>query len=133
MVMNRDEQRRRVPTSDELERQGALAPATDPAAKRRGGLMRFFRVGRFRVSDDVAARKHVGGAQPRLPTTAPEVEATPQPAQGRTLPPGTLAPHEQADSIIPRKIRIDPSVKERRGLGHPSNSGEPGTGTHDER
>ena len=45
--MNRDEQRHRIPTSDELEQQGALAPAAGPTAERRGGLLRFFRTGAF--------------------------------------------------------------------------------------
>jgi hypothetical protein len=123
--MSRDEQRRRVPTSDELERQGALMPAADPAAQLRRGLMRFFRAGRFRVSDDVAARKHVGVASPRLPTTAPEGDATQEPVAASAPPTGTLAsaptPHRPADPIVPRKIRIDPSVKDRRGLGQPGN------------
>jgi hypothetical protein len=120
--MSRDEQRRRVPTSDELERQGALTPAADPTAQRRGGLMRFFRTGRFRVSDDVAARKHVGVAPPRLPTTAPVGDATQQRVVASAAP-----PHRPADPIVPRKIRIDPSVKERRGLGQPSGKRESGT------
>ena len=64
--MNRDEQRHRIPTSDELEQQGALAPAADPAAPRRGGLLKFLRTGHFRVSDDVAARKHVGTVKSSL-------------------------------------------------------------------
>jgi hypothetical protein len=119
--MSRDDQRRRIPTSDELEQQGALAPATDPAPERRG-LMRFFRAGRFRVSDDVAARKHVGVAQPRLPASAPNRDAD-QP----TAPlPGTRAsapaPRQPASPIVPRKIRIDPSVKDRRGLGRPGDN-----------
>jgi len=116
--MSRDEQRHRIPTSDELEEQGALAPAADPAAQRRGGgLLRFFRTGRFRVSDDVAARKHVGLAQPRPPVTARQGEPTQQPAMTSHPPAG--APVRPADAIAPRKIRIDPSVKERRGLGRP--------------
>ena len=119
--MSRDEQRHRIPTSDELEEQGALAPAADPAAQRRGGgLLRFFRTGRFRVSDDVAARKHVGVAQPRPPVTAREGEV-PQEAVV-TSPPPVGAPVRPADAIVPRKIRIDPSVKERRGLGRPQDN-----------
>ena len=123
--MNRDEQRRRIPTSDELEQQGALAPAAGPAGQRRGGLLRFFRTGRFRVSDDVAARKHVGTVEPRLPVTAREREATQQAAV--TSPPPTGAPIRSANAIVPREIRIDPSVKERRGLGRPHDSRESGS------
>jgi hypothetical protein len=117
--MSRDEQRRRIPTSDELEEQGALTPAADPTAQRQGGgLLRFFRTGRFRVSDDVAARKHVGVAQARPPVTASEGEAPQEAAVMSPLPLG--APVRPADAIVPRKIRIDPSVKERRGLGRSS-------------
>jgi hypothetical protein len=114
--MSRDEQRRRIPTSDELEQQGALAPAADPTAQRHGGgLLRFFRTGRFRVSDDVAARKHVGVAQPRPPVTAREREVPQEAAAASPAPLG--APVRPPDAIVPRKIRIDPLVKERRGLG----------------
>lgn len=124
--MNRDEQRRRIPTSDELEQQGALAPAADPAAARRGGLLRFFRTGRFRVSDDVAARKHVGTVQPRPSVTTRGGEATQQAAE-ISPPPTDASVHGQpADAIVPRKIRIDPSVKERRGLGGSRDGRGPG-------
>jgi hypothetical protein len=122
--MSRDEQRHRIPTSDELEQQGALAPAADPATQRRGGLLRFFRTGHFRVSDDVAARKHVGTLQPRPPITVREREATQQAAV--TSPPPADATVRPVDSIVPRKIRIDPSVKERRGLGRPHDGRGPG-------
>ena len=135
MVMNREEQRRRVPTSDELERQGALAPATEePRAVRRNGLLRFFRASRFRVADDVAARKHVGvpGAQP--PGAAPAAgnqsaapshrpgPATAAPTSGQAAAPASRqtavpAARQSPDAIVPRTIRMDPSVKERRGLG----------------
>lgn len=113
--MTQDERRHRIPTSDELERQGALKPAGEPTSEKRGGLLRFFRVSRFRVSDDVAARKHVGSAPTHVPTTAREGQAT----QHTTEPdrPKTEAPVRPEESIVPRKIRIDPSVKERRGLG----------------
>jgi len=120
--MSRDEQRHRIPTSDELEQQGALAPAADPTVQRRGGLLRFFRTGRFRVSDDVAARKHVGTTPARLPVTAREGEGTQQPTV--TSPPAMSEPVRPADAIVPREIRIDPSVKERRGLGRPHDSRE---------
>ncbi len=131
MVMSKDEQRHRIPTSDELEQQGALTPASAPTTERRGGLLRFFRTGRFRVSDDVAARKHVGVVQTRPPVTAREGEATQQPtaASPPSLGTGTgAAAHRRpADPIVPRKIRIDPSVKERRGLGRPHDDRESGS------
>ena len=124
--MNRDEQRRRIPTSDELEQQGALTPASAPTAERRGGLLRFFRVGRFRVSDDVAARKHVGTVQPRPSATTHGGEATQQ-ATTTSPPPTDASVHRQpGDAMVPRKIRIDPSVKERRGLGQARDGGGSG-------
>ncbi len=117
--MNREEQRRRVPTSEELERQGALAPA-GAGTEKRGGLMRFIRAGRFRVSDDVAARKHVG-VVPRHQPSGLTPEAAPQsgPASATRpdLPADIPTSSRATGAIAPRTIRIDPSVKERRGLG----------------
>jgi hypothetical protein len=121
--MTRDERRQRIPTSDELERQGALRPAAEPTSEKRGGLLRFLRVSRFRVSDDVAARKHVGSTQTRVSATARgEETAQPVAASDRPQPEAPVRPTE---SIVPRKIRIDASVKERRGLGGPRNSRGP--------
>jgi hypothetical protein len=132
MVMSRDEERRRVPTSDELEELGVLASsAGEPGAPRRGGLRRFFRASRIRVSDDVAARKHVGGAQPHRPVrtaveAAEEVRNEPDP----TIPPQSeesrvaADPPRSPDAIIPRTIRMDPSVRDRRGLGRSGNNTE---------
>ena len=129
MVMSREEQRHRIPTSDELERQGALVAATgEPRAQRRG-LLRFFRASRFRVADDVAARKHVGTPEARsavTPTgaTAPTGGADRAPgASGESAvsadnrPAAIPSPRRSADAIIPRTIRIDPAIKQRRGLG----------------
>lgn len=121
--MTRDERRHRIPTSDELEQQGALTPAAEPTSEKRGGLLRFFRVSRFRVSDDVAARKHVGSAQTYVPVTAHEGGTTQHSAEPDH--PKTEAPVRPAESMVPRKIRIDPSVKERRGLGGPRDSQGP--------
>ena len=125
--MSQEEQRRRVPTSDELEWQGALAPATgEPRAGRRSGLLRFFRASRFRVSDDVAARKHVGTSHPPSPGAAPAeadqgAAASGQPDQAAAAPASrqNAVPEARppADAIVPRTIRMDPSVKDRRGLG----------------
>ena len=59
--MSRDPQKRRIPTSEELESTGAILPAAGQSpGKRRGFLSRFHRAKRFRVSADVAARKYVG-------------------------------------------------------------------------
>ncbi len=127
MVMSAEEQRRRIPTSDELERQGALAPATgEPRATRRNGLLRFFRASRFRVSDDVAARKHIGAPGVQPPSAAPQGDDQ-SAASGRRPETATPAPQTRApaiptarrspETIVPRTIRMDPSVKERRGLG----------------
>ena len=120
--MTRDERRHRIPTSDELEQQGAMRPATEANPEKRGGLLRFFRVSRFRVSDDVAARKHVGSTQTHAPVT-PRGGETAQRAAAPDRPQGA-APTPSAEAIVPRKIRIDPSVKERRGLGGQRDSRE---------
>lgn len=130
MVMKSEEERRRVLTSDELEQAGALAPAAVETRRpeRRGGLLRFFRASRIRVSDDVAARKHVGtqrvqpsidpgtntqAAVPPTPTSEPTQSAPP--AHSANVPP----PRASAETIVPRTIRMSPEIKERRGLGRP--------------
>jgi hypothetical protein len=120
--MTRDERRHRIPTSDELEQQGALRPAAEPSSEKRRGLLSFLRVGRFRVSDDVAARKHMDSAQTHAPVTSRGGET----AQRAAAPdrPQTGAPARPTESIVPRNIHIDPSVKERRGLGVPRDSQE---------
>ena len=42
--MSQGRRKHRVPTSEELEREGALSPPADrPAGGRRSGLRRFFR------------------------------------------------------------------------------------------
>ena len=127
--MSRDDQRRRVPTSEELERQGALAPAADDTAhERRGRLRRFFRASRFKVSDDVAARKHVGAPQAQGPITARKQEPSNPPASAPSdLSPPNVPPATPADPIARRTIRIDPSVKERRGRGRTGDGGRLGT------
>lgn len=117
--MSKDERRHRIPTSDELEQQGALTPAAEARQEKRGGLRRFFRVSRFRVSDDVAARKHVGSAQSyeSPPPRADKAQREAAPGRPQT---GTTA--QPTEPIVPRKIRIDPAVKERRGYGGPRGS-----------
>jgi hypothetical protein len=121
--MTRDERKSRIPTSDELEQQGALTPAAEVKQDKRGGLLRFFRGSRLRVSDDVAARKHVGSAQTQAPVVTQEGR-TAQPAAAPDRPKAE-APVRPTESIVPRQIRIDPSVKQRRGLGGASDSQGP--------
>jgi hypothetical protein len=115
--MSRERQKRRVPTSEELERQGALSPQVGQSATEHQGILkRFFRAGRFRVPEDVAANKHAGVPPEHAPLSEPEATlATPTRAkQANRL----SAPEQAAEqSARPRKIRIDESVKERRGLG----------------
>jgi hypothetical protein len=120
--MSRDEQKHRIPTSHELEQRGALTPAAAAPEEKRGGLLRFFRVGRFRVSDEVAARKNVGSAERRPAVNVGEGEAAQQPSATSNTPAGAPVDRQSPAPIVPRKIRIDPSVKERRGLGPPHDS-----------
>ena len=89
--MSRDDQRIRIPTSDELEQLGVLAPAAAAGAApwRRGGLPRFFRASRIRVPEDVAARKHVGTVQAHRP----EVQIP-----GSTVPAGQTT---EAERMLP--------------------------------
>jgi hypothetical protein len=128
--MSQDDRRRRVPTSEELERQGALSPAADSSAQGRPGrLRRFFRASRFRVSEDVAARKHIGAPQALGTVVEPKEEPLNLPAPAPSgLSPRNAVPAAQqpADRIARRTIRIDPSVKERRGLGRSGDGGRPG-------
>ena len=134
--MSQDDQRSRIPTSDELEQLGALAPAAaaDAAPSRRSRLLRFFRASRIRVPEDVAARKHVG----TVLTHRPEVQlpGTSVPAQQPTEAERALSasddrsapePPGPADALVPRKIRMDPSVRERRGLGRSGEVRKPGS------
>jgi hypothetical protein len=133
--MSPDDQRSRVPTSDELEQLGALAPAAAAGAapSRRGRLLRFFRASRIRVPEDVAARKHVGTVQVHRPevqlpgTTAPAGQTT---GAERKLSASAdvpvLEPHQPPDALAPRKIRMDPSVREQRGLGRSGDTRKPG-------
>ena len=134
--MSRDDKRIRVPTSDELEQLGALAPtaAADAAPSRRGRLLRFFRASRIRVPEDVAARKHVGTVQAHRPevhlpgTTAPAGQTAGAERMLSASADGPVPePHRSPDALAPRKIRMDPSVRERRGLGHSGDARKPGS------
>lgn len=122
--MSADRQRWHVPTNDELEQEGAISPPSTESGERRRGLRRFLRVGRFRVPDDVAAKKHVGSV---AAGTAPDSKFEPgavttPPAQAGDERPvtavlGQSQPVEQiSDQRRSRRtIRIDQSVKDRRG------------------
>lgn len=118
--MSRDQQKRRIPTSEELESTGASVPDTGrPPGERRGFLSRFYRAGRFRVSADVAARKYVG-TPPRQPSiTEPPVPspASELPGQSDELPAPTQMAQQPSSQPRRRTIRIDDSVRQRRGLG----------------
>jgi hypothetical protein len=134
--MSRDDQRIRVPTSDELEQHGALASAAaaDAAPPRRGRLLRFFRASRIRVPEDVAARKHVGTVQAHRPEV--HLPGTSAPAEQPAGAEGVLStsadrptpePLRPPDALVPRKIRMDPSIRERRGLGRSGDAWKPGS------
>ena len=134
--MSRDDQRIRVPTSDELEQLGALAPAAAAGAapSRRARLLRFFRASRIRVPEDVAARKHVGTVQAHRPeaqmpgTTAPAGQtAGAEHALSASADRAAPEPPRPPDALVPRKIRMDPSVRERRGLGRSGDAQKPGS------
>jgi hypothetical protein len=133
--MSQDDQRSRVPTSDELEQLGALAPvaAADAAPSRRTRLLRFFRASRIRVPEDVAARKHVGTVQahqPEVQLPGPSAPAGQTAGAERTLSASADRPVPEplrpSDALVPRKIRMDPSVRERRGLGPSGDARKPG-------
>jgi hypothetical protein len=119
--MSRDRQKRRIPTSEELESTGAISPATGRSpSERRGFLSRFSRAGRFRVSADVAARKYVG-VPPRQPSiTEPSVPSPTSEPPGQTgKVPSTVQTVEQARSQPRRRaIRINESLRQQRGLGN---------------
>lgn len=121
--MNADNKKWHVPTSDELEEQGAISPAVGaPSAQRRRGLRKFFRAGRFRVPEDVGVNKHVGSVPVRqhpIPPSPRQPQSPPGPAE-RTSPSHVLPDNQEAQvptESIRRTIRIDQSVKDRRGMG----------------
>jgi hypothetical protein len=118
--MSRDEQKRRIPTSEELERTGAISPATGRSpGGRRGFLSRFYRAGRFRVSADVAARKYLGEApkQPSAPESPAPSPTSDQPGQIDQRPSAAQTTQPASSPIRHRAIRIDDTVRQRRGLG----------------
>jgi hypothetical protein len=121
MGMSRDPQKQRIPTSEELERNGAILPAAGQSpGKRRGFLSRFHRAKRFRVSADVAARKYVG-MPPRQPSiTEPSVPPpVSEPLGPIDQPSATVKTAQQAPGQPRRRaIRIDDTVRQQRGLGN---------------
>jgi hypothetical protein len=121
MGMSRDRQKRRIPTSEELESKGATLPAIGRSpGERRGFLGRFYRAKRFRVSADVAARKYVG-IPPRQPfVSEPAVPSPPSelPRQIDQLPATAQTAQQTASQPRRRAIRIDDDVRQRRGLGN---------------
>ena len=115
--------RDRIPTSAELEERGAAA--AQDGGRRPGVFKRLLRGGRLRVSEDVAARKHVGG-QPRfgLQGSAHDaLSATAAPAEVEehrpvaTRHPRPTPPQVEQPRPSGRRIRIEDSVKEQRGQG----------------
>lgn len=132
--MSNGEHRKLVPTSEELERQGAVAPLGTSAAEGRRAIFAFLRVGRIRVRPEVAARKNVAAERhnARLaaaPAADPSLIA---PSTATFGADSVVEPHQTASGtndavteasavgsapLTPRRIRIDPSVRERRGRG----------------
>ena len=132
-MTNPDDHSIRVPTSDELEQLGTLAPAAaaDAAPLRRGRLLRFFRASRIRVPEDVAAHKHVGTVQAHRPevhlpgASAPAGQTAGADAPSASADRPVPEPHRPPNALAPRKIRMDPSVRERRGLGRSGDARKP--------
>lgn len=120
--MSRDQQKRRIPTSEELESKGAILPATGGSpGERRGFLSRFHRRRRFRVSADVAARKYVGTPprqQPSINEPSAPSSASELPGQSEQPPASAQMAQQASNQTRRRTIRIDDSVRQRRGLGN---------------
>ena len=126
-MSSRDRDKRRIPTSAELEERGEVSPLAGPGEGGRPGILkRLFRAGRLRVSEDVAARKHEGVPPrqdfTRMRESSPLASAAaPVPANEQSaLSTNDLAASRQQEAgprSRKRAIRIDDSVKERRGLG----------------
>jgi hypothetical protein len=114
--MSRDREKRRIPTSEELESKGAILPATGRSpGERRGFLSRFSRAGRFRVSADIAARKYVG-----VPSRQPSITEPSVPSPTSELPSTTQTVQQARSQPRRRAIRIDDSLRQQRGLGNRS-------------
>lgn len=92
--MNRENAKRRVPTNVELESEHVESPPESGVLR---GLKNLFRVGRFRVSDEVGARKHVAAA----PTDNQAPPRTP-------APPGSSG--SWSDSVRSSSVRVPENV-----------------------
>src|SRR5689334_113904 len=113
MGMNRENAKHRVPANAELETEDVESPPDSGVLR---GLKNLFRVGRFRVSDKVGARKHVAAA----PT-------------GNQAPPRTSAPPGSSGSWsasvrsgslrVPENVgsgkRVDPAPVPRQASKSP--------------
>ncbi len=108
--MSREDHRSRIPTSEELERQGLVAPAGVDGTEKKRGLFGFFRASRIRVASDVAEKKFVP-TERRYPQTPNQI------ASESTVQPPTSEAITQPPTLTPRRIHIDASVRARRGLG----------------
>ena len=100
--MNRENAKRRVPTNAELEAEDVGSPPESGVLR---GLKNLFRVGRFRVSDEVGARKHVAAA----PTDNQAPPRTPAPPGGS----GSWSASVRSSSLrVPENVgsgkRVDP-------------------------
>ena len=125
-MSSRDRDKRRIPTSAELEERGDASPPVGPGEGGRPGILkRLFRAGRLRVSEDVAARKHEG-VPPRPDFTSmrdsshltPAVPVQANTQSGSSTNDPAVLRQQEGPRSRKRPIRIDDSVKERRGLGH---------------
>ena len=101
--MNRDSARRRIPTSAELEAEGALAPPEHEASR---GPFKLFRARLFRVSDEVGSRKHVATA------LSPKSQAPSQPAP--PIPPEQLSVTPLGSTSGTRRFRVSDEVGARK-------------------
>jgi len=129
-------QRKRIPTSAELESRGiASVPDVGTGQPRRGVLRRLFRASRFRVPDQVAATRSTEPPPPSregfYAVASVFEEEVPAQAPAATEPlmsSGHVQSSPEADGpptdpVKPRRtIRISDSVRAKRGRGHDGRS-----------
>jgi hypothetical protein len=106
--VNRENARQRIPTSAELEAEGALAPPEHDASR---GLFKFLRARLFRVSDEVGRRKHVATASPPQPPSQP---ASPTSPAQPTSPPTQPSVTPLASTSRTRRFRVSDEVGARK-------------------
>jgi|Tabmets5t2r1_1033131.scaffolds.fasta_scaffold04046_4 hypothetical protein len=126
MSLDRRRDKDRVPTSAELEQRGeASIPAASEVGRAPGILKRLLRAGRLRVSEDLAARKHVGG-QPRIDVQGIQSRSAADaavPTEIESATPSSTAsftpasPQAEPPRRSGRRIRIESPVRDRRGHG----------------